>query len=143
MLICYREYITLLLLHMLTYSAALAPWRMKPLHPKYIERAQEHATRMIRNGGAVRGVYECMCPYCGSDSGLHATVRVGAKQQVYEVPVTSTGYHVPAARDRTVDLLVLYCNNIECGGVIEPMSYLSPVAFHYTKTNISLLPDEM
>lgn len=128
---------------MQTYSAALAPWRMVPLHPKYVARAKEHARIITKNGGAMREYRECMCPYCGHGDKLVGTVKVGAKEHVYDVPIAADGFTVPKARGRPVELLVLYCKHAECEAVIDSLAYYSPVAFYLDKENVSLLPENL
>jgi hypothetical protein len=124
---------------MQTYSAALAPWRMAPLHPLYVQRARHHAELITRNSGAVREYRECLCPYCGRGDMLEGTVKVGAKEHVYNVPITATGFFVPKARGRPVELLVIYCRHPDCHAVIDSLAYYSPVAFYLDKENTSLL----
>lgn len=126
---------------MQTYSAALAPWRMIPLHSLYVERARHHASLIIRNGGAIRDYKECMCPYCGRGDQLVGTIKIGAKEHVYDIAVTPTGFVVPKARGRTAELLVIYCQHPDCKAVIDPLAYYSPATFYLDKENKSLLPE--
>lgn len=111
------------------------------MHPKYIERAHTHAKLIRRNGGAVRDYKECMCPYCGCGDKLEGTIKVGAKEHVYNVPITPEGFTVAKARGRPTELLVIYCRHKSCGAVIDSLAYYSPVAFYLDKENVQLLPE--
>lgn len=133
---------------MRTYKAELAPWRMAPLHPNYVEAAHRHAEMLMRPGPR-RHANETICPYCGKDGHLVATVRVGAKDQVDNIPLTREGYVVPDARGRDTEILIIHCTREHehpqtgeiCHAAIDPLAYLSPAVFYGEKENVSLLPD--
>lgn len=122
---------------MQTYSAAFAPWRLRALHARYVARALEHLAVVERNGGGVPKFRACLCPYCGRDDRLVATVRLGTKDHVNNVPVTAEGYQMPLARGRDPEPVVLYCQHADCGAVIEPLAYLSPMTFYQDKAHLS------
>jgi hypothetical protein len=103
---------------------------------------RHHATVIRRNGGAVPGFRAPCCPYCGHTDALTATVRVGSKRQLDNLPVTEAGYVVPTARGSHVELLLLKCGHLECNAIIDPLAYHSPATFFADKENISLLDDE-
>lgn len=135
---------------MRTYRAELAPWRMAPLHENFVKAAEAHAERMMKPGPR-RHAYETTCPYCGyqGDDHLVGTVRVGAKDQESNIPMTRNGYEVPDAGSRDTEILVIYCTRShrhpitgeECWAAIDPLAYLSPAVFYGEKENVSLFPD--
>lgn len=133
---------------MRTYKAELAPWRMVPLHPNYVQAAYAHADRLMRPGPR-RHAHETTCPYCGEKDNLVGIIRVGAKEQRENIPMTSEGYDVPDARDREMEILIIHCMNEhvhpqtgERGpAAIDPLAYLSPAVFYADKENKSLFPD--
>lgn len=127
---------------MRTYTAELAPWRLEPLHPKFVEAAHEDVDR-IMSPGPRRHAFEAMCPYCGTegDDALVGTIRIGAKEQVSDIAMTSTGYDVPDVRDRETEILIIHCTNDECGAAVDPTAYLSPAVFYADKEGEQLLPE--
>lgn len=109
-----------------TYRAELAPFRLEPIHERYIERAD----RLEKLPAKVRQQtqrYETTCPYCGTADRLTAKVRVGAKKLVEDVPLTEDGYRIPNVRNRTTEILVIHCEG--CEAAVDPMAYQSPIVF--------------
>lgn len=133
---------------MRTYKAELAPWRMVPLHPNYVKAAIAHVERLMRPGPRVHA-NETTCPYCGKKGNLVGTIRVGAKEQRKNVPMTPEGYEIPDAGTRETEILIIHCMNDhvhpqtgEVGpAAIDPLAYLSPAVFYADKENKSLFPD--
>lgn len=122
---------------MRTYRAELAPWRMEKLHENFIEAARDHA-RLLRQPGPKRYAYETTCPYCGRKGKLVGTIRIGAKEQVEGIPMTSDGFEVPDARDRDTEILVVHCDYEDCDAAIDPMAYLSPAVFWANKEDVDI-----
>ena len=109
---------------MKTYKAAVAPWRLKPLCLAYLQRAKNAARLLGKRRGHAN---EIMCPYCGTEGRMVATVRIGAKGQQSGVNLTKDGYEVRNADGRETDLLVVHCT--KCKAVMEPLAYTSPAVF--------------
>ncbi len=123
---------------MQTFTALLAPWSRRPLHPAYETVVGRHLERYVRLGGANRAANETTCPYCGHDCGmLLGFLRVGGKQQVPDVWMTREGYDVPDAGNRSVEIQMLQCPL--CGANIEEIAYTSPIVFYEQRTGILLL----
>ncbi len=123
---------------MQTFTALLAPWSRRPLHPAYETVVRRHLERYVRLGGANRAANETTCPYCGHDCGmLLGFLRVGGKQQVPDVWMTREGYDVPDAGNRSVEIQMLQCPL--CGANIEEIAYTSPIVFYEQRTGILLL----
>lgn len=126
---------------MKTYRAELAPFRLKPLHPDFVERARAHARLVVRGGGVRRPAWETTCPYCGAQDQMRGIVRLGAKEQVPDVEMTREGYYIEDARDREMDLLVIHCQNTECQAVIDPLAYIAPATFLQDRTDENVFGD--
>jgi hypothetical protein len=115
----------------------LANFRTTPIHADYLARARAHVRRVESNGGATRPAYEIMCPYCGQEGGHRGLVRVGAKHNLSDVPLTTEGMTLPEeVRHREVDLLLIECTL--CEAAIDPLAYLAPATFVMHKTQESL-----
>lgn len=118
----------------------LARYRMEEICDKFIERAKEDARRRM-SPGPRQHAFETTCPYCGEKDKLKGTVRVGAKDQEQDVPMTDEGYeeHLPPTRDRDTEILIIECE--ACEAAVDPMAYLSPSVFVRNHSDIELFEE--
>ena len=125
---------------MRTYRAMLAKWRMEELHEDFIERARKDAERRIQPGPR-RHAFETMCPYCAVEDELYGTIRIGAKDQESEVPMTDEGFEdeLPETGERDTEILIIRCG--ECGAAVDPIAYLSPSVFVRNHSDIELFEE--
>ena len=127
---------------MKTRRAEMAPFRMHPLHPNYVEKALKNVALMNSSGYSGKHLYETTCPYCGQADKLVAVVKVGAKDSISNVALTPYGYSLPGiADDREKEIVVIQCQAEGCGAAIEPQAYLSPGWFYGDKEGVQILPD--
>lgn len=122
---------------MRTHRAELAPFRTAPLHPAYVRRCHADAERRAAPGPKSHA-FETTCPYCGKRGHLFGTIRVGAKKQVSDVPMTASGFEVPieTEEDRELDCVLIECT--ACDAKIDPLAYFSPAVFYADREDIDL-----
>ena len=122
---------------MRTYRAELAPYRLEPLHPNFIEACHRDAERRAAPGPR-RHAYEDTCPYCGERGHLLGVVQIGAKDRETDVPMTNDGYEqfLPDVGERETEIQIINCK--ACEAAVDPMAYLSPAVFYADKEDEDL-----
>jgi Zn ribbon nucleic-acid-binding protein len=122
---------------MRTNRAKLAPYRMKPLHPLYVERALAHIKLLTNVYPPRTSANETTCPYCGEQDRLRAVIKIGTKEHVDAVPLTRDGYTLPPEEaGRESEIEVIDC--AACGAAIEPLAYRSPGWFYANRNNLNI-----
>lgn len=122
---------------MRTYRAELAPYRLEPLHSKYVDACYRDAERR-RGLGPRDHAYETTCPYCGVEDRLVGVVQIGAKERVTDVPMTREGYerHLEDVGDRDTEVQIIHCQ--DCEAAVDPLAYFSPAVFYADKEDEEL-----
>lgn len=110
-----------------TIKAILTPYRLHPLHERYlarVEQLKEIPSKYRRDGG----FYETTCPYCGEEGGLKGTVKVGNKKTYSGIELRRDGYTLEGVSpDRMKELVLITCE--KCDAAVDPIAYLSPIQF--------------
>lgn len=97
----------------------------------------EHIRLLRGNYPPPTSANETTCPYCGVQDRLQATIKIGTKEHISNVPLTRKGYTLPAAEEgRESEIEVIDC--LECQATIEALAYRSPGVFYALRNNIDI-----